>query len=227
MSATVEQVLDELEQFGTEQNRKVYVRHGVGDNQFGVSFTNLQTLAKKYQRSQTLAEQLWNTGNHDARLLATMVADPEAVTSALAESWRKSLDNYVITDAFTGLIAKTSLCRKKMERWSKMKAEWTSRAGFGLLAHLAMRDGTIANAFFVEYVDLIEREIHGRRNRTRDAMNSALIAIGIRNGELKRKAIAAAKRIGTVNVDHGDTGCQTPDAIEYIRRVETRKLTEA
>ena len=223
MTATVEHVMDELEQFGTEHNRKVYRRHGVGDKQFGVSFANLGTLAKKYQHSQVLAETLWNTGNHDARLLATMIADPKAVTSALVESWRKSLDNYVITDAFTGLVAKTSLCRKKMELWTKAKAEWTSRAGFGLLAHLAMRDGTLPNVLFAEYVGLIEREIHQRKNRTRDAMNSALIAIGIRNPALERRVIAAAKRIGTVEVDHGETGCKTPDAIEYIQRVKERR----
>jgi 3-methyladenine DNA glycosylase AlkD len=223
MTVTVGQVLDELEQCGTEQHRKVYKRHGVGDNQFGVSFTNLRALGKKYGGNQALAEQLWDTGNHDARLLATMVADPTAITSTLAESWRKSLDNHVITDAFSGLIARTPLCQQKMERWTKAKAEWTSRAGFGLLAHLAMRDGTLPNAFFANYVDLIEREIHSRKNRTRDAMNSALIAIGIRNQELERTAVAAAKQIGIVDVDHGETGCKTPDAIEYIQRAKERK----
>lgn len=222
MAVTLHDALRELEGFGSDQNREVYRRHGVGDNLYGVSFGNLRALAKKYQRNQLLAEQLWNTENHDARLLATMIADPRAMTCKLVESWRKSLDNYVITDAFTGLVAKTSLCRKKMEKWTVVKAEWTSRAGFGLLAHLAMRDGTLSNDFFAEYLELIEREIHDRKNRTRDAMNSALIAIGIRNRELQRMALAAAKRIGTVEVDHGDTGGATPDAVEYIQRVAQR-----
>jgi hypothetical protein len=105
-----------------------------------------------------------------------------------------------------------------MEQWTKAKAEWTSRAGFGLLAHLAMRDPGLSDDYFISYLQMIEQEIHTRANRTRDAMNSALIAIGIRNAALQSKAIAAATRIGSVEVDHGETGCETPDAVRYIRR---------
>jgi 3-methyladenine DNA glycosylase AlkD len=218
MSVAVEDVVRELEQLGTGHNQDVYRKHGVSGNVFGVSLANLLALGEKYRGNHELALALWESGNHDARLLATMIADPAMVTSALAESWQKTLDNYVITDGFTGLIAKTTLCRKKMERWTKAKAEWTSRAGFGLLAHLAMRDGTIPNEYFEGYLEIIAREIHARKNRTREAMNTALIAIGMRNPELERKALAAAERIGTVTVDHGETGGQTPHATHAIRR---------
>ena len=220
-------VLRELEACGTEQNRKVYARHGVGAQQFGVSFASLRTIGKQHLGDQRLALDLWATGNHDARMLATIIADPSAMTDTVIEAWRKDLDNYVITDALTGLVAKTPHCRKKAERWLKAKAEWTARAGFGLLAHLAMRDGTLPDDYFAAYLDLIEKEIHTRRNRTRDAMNSALIAIGIRNATLERKAIAAAKRIGVVDVDQGETGCKTPDAVEHIKRAKERRTEQA
>lgn len=220
---TTSEVLKELEGFGTAQNREVYARHGVGDNQYGVSFGNLRTLGEKHLGDQRLAEELWESGNSDARVLATIIADPGAMTGKLIEVWRKDLDNYVITDAFTGLVARTPHCLKKMEKWTKAKAEWTSRSGFGLLAHLAMRDPTLPDDYFETYLELIEQEIHTRKNRTREAMNSALIAIGVRNRSLERKAIAAAKRIGTVEVDHGKTGCKTPDAVDYIERAVTRQ----
>lgn len=216
-------VLKELEGFGTEQNRKVYGRHGVGENQYGVSFGNLRALGKRHLGDQRLAEELWATGNNDARVLATIIADPDAMTGKLIDTWRKELDNYVITDAFTGLVARTPHCRKKMEKWATAKAEWTSRTGFGLLAHLAMRDPTLPDDYFEAYLEMIEQEIHTRKNRTRDAMNSALIAIGIRNRKLQSKAIAAAKRIGKVEVDHGETGCKTPDAVDYIERTAERQ----
>jgi 3-methyladenine DNA glycosylase AlkD len=140
------------------------------------------------------------------------------MTAKQIEAWRKDIDNYVVTDAFAGLVARTPICQKKMERWTKAKAEWTSRAGFGLLAHLAMRDPALSDSYFEPYLEMIEQEIHSCKNRTRDAMNSALIAIGIRNPRLQSKAIAAAKRIGKVDVDHGETGCKTPDAVDYIMR---------
>jgi 3-methyladenine DNA glycosylase AlkD len=217
---TTRDVLQELEACGTEQNRKVYARHGVGEQQFGVSFANLRTIGTQHLGDQQLALELWATGNHDARMLATIIADPNAVTDKLLEDWRKDLDNYVITDALTGLAARTPHCRKKAEKWMKAKAEWTGRAGFGLLAHLAMRDATLPDDYFETYIELIEREIHTRKNRTRYAMNSALIAIGIRNANLERKAVAAAQRIGVVEVNHGETGCKTPDAVEHIQRAK-------
>jgi len=217
---TTRDVLQELEACGTEQNRKVYARHGVGEHQFGVSFANLRTIGKQHLGDQQLALELWATGNHDARMLATIIADPNAVTDKLLEDWRKDLDSYVITDALTGLAARTPHCRQKAEKWMKAKAEWTGRAGFGLLAHLAMRDETLPDEYFESYLALIEREIHARKNRARDAMNSALIAIGIRNANLERKAVAAAQRIGVVEVDHGETGYTTPDAVEHIQRAK-------
>ena len=73
------------------------------------------------------------------------------------------------------------------------------------------------------YLDRIEREIHEAQNLTRDAMNSSLIAIGIRSAALRKSAVAAARRIGPVVVDHGETGCKTPEPIAYIGRAWDRK----
>jgi hypothetical protein len=72
----------------------------------------------------------------------------------------------------------------------------------------------------------IESRIHASKNRQRDAMNNAVIAIGIRNSALEKKAVAAARRRGKVDVDHGETGCKTPDAVEYIERVKARKKSK-
>jgi hypothetical protein len=110
-----------------------------------------------------------------------------------------------------------------MAKWSKSKSEWLGRAGWGLLAHLALKDEELPDEFFGSQLELIQREIHHRKNRVRDAMNSALIAIGIRNSKLKKGALAAAAKIGTVAVNHGQTGCKTPDASEYIQRTWQRK----
>jgi 3-methyladenine DNA glycosylase AlkD len=219
---TIKQVLDELKALGTEQNRKIYNRHGVGENMFGVSFANLGRMQKKVKVNHELAEQLWTTGNHDARLLATMIADPTRASDKLLEAWAKDLDNYVITDAFSKFAGETTLARKKMEKWTKSKKEWIGAAGWNLAGMLAMRDSKLPDDYFESYLSAIEKEIHKSKNRVRYSMNNALIAISMRNLGMRRRALAAAKRIGPVEVDHGETGCKTPDAAEYIERIARR-----
>lgn len=212
------EVLQELERAGTAQNRKVYARHGIGTGMFGVSFANLRALAKRIHVDPALAAQLWESGNHDARVLATMVADPAAATAALVDRWARDLDNYVLTDAFADFVEKTPHAVSRAEKWMSSTNEWVGRAGWRLVALLAMECLDLPDAWFEARLATIEQEIHARPNRVRDAMNGALIAIGVRNDALTPRAFAAAQHVGKVEVDQGETGCKTPDAVEYIQR---------
>ncbi len=220
---TRDEVLKELEAHGTAQNRKIYQRHGVGENFYGVSFADLKTLQKRIKNDQALSLALWETGNHDARMLATMIADPKRMDGAWLDGWVNDLDNYVITDSFAGLASQTAFSKEKMELWTRSDWEWVGRAGWHLLAHLAMKEKDLPDAYFEKYLKLIEAGIHSRKNRVRDAMNNAMIAIGVRNPHLEQEALATAGRIGKVEVDHGQTNCKTPDATNYIRRTLQRK----
>jgi 3-methyladenine DNA glycosylase AlkD len=216
-------VMKTLTKLGTAQNRKVYRRHGVRKKMFGVSYANQNVLRKKIGQDHDLACSLWATGNHDAMVLATMIADPERADSRLLEKWVKDLDSYVISDAVAGFVAKTRFAQKKMEQWGRSKGEWIGRTGWLLLAHLAMRETELPDSYYEKQLKTIQKEIHARKNRVRDAMNSALIATGIRNAGLQKSALAAAAKIGRVDVDHGQTGCKTPDAAAYILRAVKRK----
>lgn len=220
-------VMNELAAVGTEQNRKIYRRHGANEPLFGVSFANLGKLKKKIKINQALAQQLWASGNYDARILATMIADPKQMDEALLEAWSRDLSNYALTDAFVGLVAQTPRARSCMEQWINSDEEWIGRAGWGVLAHTAMQDASLPDAFFTSYLERIVRDIHSRKNWVRDAMNTALIAIGIRNEALEAAARAAATTIGKVHVDHGETNCKTPDAIAYIQKTKDRKAQRA
>jgi len=219
----VRDVLKELRAAGTAQNRKVYSRHGVDREMFGVSFANLKKLKKRIKVDHELAEQLWTTGNHDARILATMVADPSAVTKQQLERWARELDNYVITDALSAFVSQSPHACDRMEKWAKSKGEWIGSAGWNLLAHIAMADEGLPDKYFEAHLSIIEKGIHSQQNRVRYSMNSALIAIGIRNAKLKERALKAASKIGEVVVDHGETGCKTPNAAEYIAKSWKRK----
>jgi 3-methyladenine DNA glycosylase AlkD len=188
-----------------------------------VSVANLKALNKKIKVNHELAQKLWATGNHDARNLATMTADPKQADAALLEKWVHDLDNYVITDAFSAFAAKTRFAREKMEVWTTSKEEWIGTAGWNLLTHLAMSDKSLPDAYFEKYLPIIQRDIHSSKNRVRYAMNGALIAIGMRSAALEQKAISTAQAIGEVYVDHGETNCETPDAASYIQKANARK----
>lgn len=212
------QVMKELESLGTAQNRKVYARHGASENMFGVSFGNLEKLRKQIKTDHALAGQLWASGNHDAQVLATLIADPQSITDKEAEAWAKDLGNYGIAEMFGRLVVKSSLGLKKAEKWHKAKDEWIASAGWRMISNLAMEDQQLPDDYFDQYLEMIANGIHQQKNRVRYEMNGALIAIGLRNEKLEKKAVAVAKKIGKVEVDHGETDCKTPDAAEYIAK---------
>ncbi len=219
--------LRELKRRGTAQNRKVYRRHGVGENMYGVSFADLRLLSKRIKTDQCLALQLWTTGNHDAQILATLVADPAQFDAKLLDTWSKDLSNYVITDQFAELVARTSYWQKKAAKWRKARGEWISRAGWDLIGQLALHEPSLPDSYFEPYVSEIESGIHQQKNRVREAMNNALIAIGVRNSDLQERALSAARAIGPVEIDHGETNCKTPDAAEYILRTVAHRQNKA
>ena len=162
--------------------------------------------------------KLWASGNYDARILVTMIVEPEKLKSSEIDAWAKDISGYPITDAFSGVVKKTPFIMKKMEQWTNRKGKWHQTAGWNLVTNLAQDDETLDDAFFEQRLKRIEAEIHNAPNRTRYAMNMTLICIGCRNQNLEKKALAAAKRIGKVEVDHGETGCKTPDAADYIKK---------
>lgn len=219
--------LARLEAAGTEQNRKVYRRHGAQEPLFGVSFAVLKALAREAKRDGALARGLWATGNHDARVLACMVADPAAATEADLDAWLAEIEVYVLVDVFVvSLAARVPGVRERADRWSASTRDWTAQAGWDLYAQLALHDPDLDDDYFLALLDRIEKQVQGSGNRTRHSMNGALIAIGIRNPALRAAAEIVAGRIGSVQVDHGQTGCVTPAAVPYIAKAWDRRATK-
>jgi 3-methyladenine DNA glycosylase AlkD len=220
MNAT--ELLTRLRALGKPATAKTYRRHGAVEPVLGVSYADLGKLEKQIKIDHALALSLWKAGDHEARLLATKVADPERATLAEIDAWRRDLQGYPIVGAFSDFVRQTPHARACLDQWIDVKDEWTSSAGWGVLAALATHDRSVPDAELAPYVARIAAGIHGARNRTRHAMNGALIAIGGRGGALEKQAMAAAKKIGHVEVDHGDTDCKTPDAVAYIQKVRAR-----
>lgn len=214
----------ELERRGSERTRKTYHRHGVLGDQFGVSYADLKQLKKAIKVDPALAGSLWATGNHDARILATMIADPKTMPRAVLESWSHDLDNDVLAGALAGVVACSAHARELMETWVESDEEWLGSAGWSVLARLAMDPASgLSDEVYDGYLETIRTTIHSRKNRVRYAMNGALIAIGLRSPALRARALEVAGAIGKVEVDHGETSCKTPDAAESILKAARRR----
>lgn len=215
---TLPQILAALAAMGLPENRALYARHGIPAPAYGVAFQHLRALAKKVGVSAAMADSLWATGNHDARILATLVAGTRGATPARLGSWARSLDNYVIADLLARRAATVKAAPALAEEWIATEREWTARAGWMLQALLAIDRPEWPDEPFGRSIATIEREVHGAPNRVRDAMVMALIAIGIGRPALREEALAAARRIGTVTVDFGPAGGSLPPVEESIAR---------
>ncbi|UIJ69041.1 DNA alkylation repair protein [Bacillus cereus] len=218
----LEEVMQQLEEYGTEQNRKTYKNHGAKEPLFGVSFANLKLLKKKIKKDHDLAVELWETKNMDAMTLATYILDPKKITTEQLNSWIQDVDYYCLMDVLMTSICTSPIAIERMEEWIKSNDEWIGRAGWSLLANIVIKNKTLHYDFFSPYLEEIKENIHNEKNRKKEAMNSALIAIGIRNEDLERQAIEIASEIGKIEVDHGATSCKTPDAESYIKKARER-----
>lgn len=209
------ETLAQLEQMGTETNRRIYRNHGASDSVYGVSTANIKLLIKAIKKDHALAQQLWDTGNYDAQVLAMMIADPQQMTSETIDTWASVVTSYGIADYFAELVFKTPFAEKKAQQWRDSENEWIGRIGWHLIAKAAA-DKARPDSEFEAYLPTIEEEIHTRLNRTRQAMLNTLVAIGTRGGPIMEKTFDFVTRIGPVDIDHGKTGCVTPDTIPYI-----------
>ena len=219
-----QEVMRRLKAAGTAQNVKVYKRHGAGNNLFGVSFAELNKLKKEIKIDHDLAQSLWETGNTDAQTLATMIADPAQFTVSSADAWLRDIYYALLAGMLGGVVAKSPIALGRIKKWTKIKKEMTRAAGYGTLASWLKDDANqVPDDLCRDFVGTIEDEIHSSANQARHAMNTALIAIGIYKPKLRRSVIATAKRIGKVEVDHGETSCKTPDAVVYIERAAARE----
>jgi 3-methyladenine DNA glycosylase AlkD len=163
---------------------------------YGISQPVLHALARRIGKNHALAEQLWISGIHEARILATLIGEPDKVTATQMERWAQEFDSWDLVDAACCyLYAESSPAWRQVEAWSNRNEEFVKRAAFSLLAYLSYKDKQAPDARFGQFLRVIEREAHDERNFVRKAVNWALRNIGKRSLRLNRSAIRAAQRI--------------------------------
>ncbi len=214
---TCRQCLTELRRLGSHKNVDGMARFGIrARNVYGVSKPKMDVLAKRVGKSHDLAAQLWNSGVHDARILAGMVDQAKLVTTAQMDRWVHDFDNWDVCDGTCcHLFAHTPLAWPKALQWSRRSSEFQKRAGFALMAYLAVHDKLASDHKFVNLLPIIRREARDDRNFVRKAINWALRQIGKRNEKLNRAAIREAERIR--KIDSGAARWIAADALRELR----------
>lgn len=175
-------------------------RYGINPKKlYGVSIPALRKLAKEVGKDHKLAAGLWKTGVHEARILASMVDDPDKVSEAQADRWAKDFDSWDVCDqCCTNLFRKTGFAYKKCEKWSRAEKEFVKRAGYVLMATLAVGDKKAPDERFLRLLPLIKREAGDSRNFVKKAVNWALRQIGKRNRRLHAAALKTAGEIAAM-----------------------------
>jgi 3-methyladenine DNA glycosylase AlkD len=196
-----EEVLSALRSLSNPSAVSSMARFGIkADKAFGVSVPALRKLARSIGKDHTLAQDLWDSGLHEARELATMIADPKQVTEDSMERWVKDIDSWDVCDHCCGnLWDKTPFAYRKARQWSRRPEEFVKRASFSLMAALAVHDKAAIDERFTRFLPIIKRESTDERNFVKKAVNWALRQIGKRNRNLNRQAINTAREIQKLN----------------------------
>jgi len=196
-----------MARFGIRPKTKVY----------GVSMADLRIMAKRIEKSHALALRLWNSGVHEAQILASIVDKIEKVTEKQMEQWMKDFDSWDVCDQVCmNLFWRAPFSHRKATEWSGRKNEFEKRAGFALMAVLAWKDKNSSDAKFKKFFPLIKKESIDERNFVRKSVNWALRQIGKRNAKLKELAIKTAKEI--LKIDSKSARWIARDALKELTK---------
>jgi len=219
----LEGILAKLRSMSDPKAVEGMARFGISPkNTYGVSIPTLRAMAKAIGRDHALAQQLWSSGVHEARILASMVDSLGSVTEEQIEQWVRDFDSWDVCDqCCSNLFDKTGFAYQKAVEWSKREEEFVKRAGFVLMAVLAVHDTKAKDEEFEKFLPLIKGESTDERNFVKKAVNWALRQIGKRNAVLNKEAIKTAREIQKVNSKSAKWVAS--DALKELTREAIRK----
>jgi 3-methyladenine DNA glycosylase AlkD len=199
MKHSVPVIVKVLRSEGSPRNVEGMARFGISSARaFGVSAPVIHSIAKEIGKDHDLALKLWSTGILEARLIAGLVGEPSLVTKKLMNSWVRDFDNWAVCDGSCGnLFDKTPFAYEMAFLWAKRRQEFVKRAGFVLMASLAVHDKEAPNERFLKFLPVIKKEADDQRNFVRKGVNWALRQIGKRNVKLNATAISVGKELRT------------------------------
>jgi len=199
--SSVEGVLKKLRTKARPDQLEGMARYGiVTRRRLGVSVPDMRKIAKESGKDHKLAIQLWKTGIPEAKIIATMIDEPEKLSETQMEDWVRGINSWDICDqACASLFEKTPLAWRKILDWSNREEEFVKRAAFALIACLAWHDKDAKDEKFIKLFPVIKRGATDNRNFVKKAVNWALRNIGKRNQNLNTAAVRAAKEIQRID----------------------------
>jgi 3-methyladenine DNA glycosylase AlkD len=191
-----EDIIAWLKEEANPDNVAGMARYGISTtNTLGISIYTLRKLAKEIKKDHGLALRLWDSGFHEARILASFIDEPDKVTEAQLEQWVGDFDSWDVGDQVSALIAQTPYVVEKIHQWAERDEEFVKRAAFSLIAEIAWYDKKLSDEEFEQFFVIIKSAATDERNYVKKAVNWALRNIGKRNRALNRRAIEVAGEI--------------------------------
>ncbi len=190
-------VIGKMKSLSRPESAAGMARFGINTkNAYCVSVPDMRELAKEIGKDHKMSLELWFSGVHEAKILASMVDIPDMVSEGQMEKWVRDFDSWDVCDQVcSNLFDKTKYAWEKSVEWSGRKEEFVKRAGFVLMAALAVHDKDANDGKFMEFLPIIKRESGDGRNFVKKAVSWALRQIGKRNAKLNRMAVTTAKEI--------------------------------
>jgi len=201
LKTSADQIIRKLKSLASPKNVEGMARFGIcPDSTLGIPIPVLRGIAREAGKDHQLAQELWASGIHEARILACFVDKPELVTESQMESWVKDFDSWDVCDlCCANLFDRTKFAHQKAAEWSGREEEFVKRAGFTLMAALAVHDKKASDADFLKFLPIIKRESTDERNFVKKSVNWALRQIGKRNANLNKMAIKTAEEIQKID----------------------------
>lgn len=223
--ATVASIMADLKKKGSEKTRTIYARHGMaGKPMFGVSVADLKVIAKTIKGQQALACELYATGNLDAMYLAGIVADGAQMSKDQLNAWADGAAGLQMISEYTvpWVAVENAQGRELALQWIKSKKEHVASSGWSTYSGLVATklDEALDLSEIEGLLNAVVKGVESAQDRVRHTMNGFVIAVGSYVKPLLKQAKSAAKQIGDVSVDVGDTACKVPLATAYIQKIE-------
>lgn len=218
---TLNEVMKELEAFGSEQTKKIFTKHGAKEPFYGVKVGDLKKIVKKVKKNHELSLELFETGNSDAMYLAGLIADETKITKEQLQNWAEKAYWYMLSEYTVAWITAESPYGHELGmEWIESDDERIASAGWATLANLVTlkNDEDLDLKELDTLLDCISKTINYAPNRVRYTMNGFVIAVGTAVAELTERAIEIGKLIGKVDVEMGGTSCKVPSSPKYIEK---------
>ena len=215
---TFEELLTELKSMGDPKALAHWQRLNLQsrDIYLGTGMTKLKDRAKKLPKSHELSMECWRSNVYDAKMIACFLDEPKKIFPQEADEVIQGIDVWGLGDQYVkNQVAKTTFRVSKAEQWVNDKQEYVKRAGYQLIQILAKEDKSLPDSWFEVYLSHIEK-LQSESNWIKEMMAYTLMAIGTRSKALHTHALAIAQQAGKIEVDYGDTSCQSPDPVKVL-----------